>query len=63
MDLLSDIRLGYLTGLLDKPKPPKQIYQIMMEIQPGHLQRIAGQEMTDQERDTARARYLREIFV
>lgn len=62
MDLLSDIRLGYLTGMLDKPKPSKQIYQIMIEIQPGHLQRVAAQEMTEQERDTARARYLREIF-
>jgi len=62
MDMLSQIRLGYMTGLLDKPKPTKQIYQIMMEIQPGHLMRIAGYEMTEAERDTARAKYLREIF-
>lgn len=62
MDLLSCIRLGYLTGLLDKPKPPKQIYQIMMEIQPGHLQRNAGEEMSEQERDYTRAKYLRETF-
>jgi len=63
MDMLSLIRLGYLAGLLDKPKPAKQIYQIMMEIQPGHLMRIAGREMTEEERDTTRAQYLREIFV
>ena len=62
MDMLSLIRLGYMGGLLDKPKPEKQIYQIMMEIQPGHLMRIAGHEMSDAERDTARANYLREIF-
>ena len=62
MDMLSLIRLGYMTGLLDKPKPNKQIYQIMMEIQPGHLMRIAGYEMSEAERDTARAKYLREIF-
>jgi protein arginine kinase len=62
MDLLSDIRLGYITGLLEKPKPTKQIYQIMMEIQPGHLQRNAGTEMTEQERDVNRAEYLRNIF-
>ncbi|MCL2576618.1 MAG: protein arginine kinase [Defluviitaleaceae bacterium] len=62
MDLLSDIRLGYITGLLEKPKPTKRIYQIMMEIQPGHLQRNVGTEMTEQERDITRARYLREIF-
>ncbi|MCL1883793.1 MAG: protein arginine kinase [Defluviitaleaceae bacterium] len=62
MDLLSDIRLGYITNILDKPKPAKQIYQIMMEIQPGHLQRSAGEEMSEQERDNVRAEYLREIF-
>jgi len=62
MDMLSLIRLGFMTGLLDKPKPTKQIYQIMMEIQPGHLMRIAGYEMKEAERDTARAKYLREIF-
>jgi len=62
MDMLSLVRLGYMVGLLDKPKPNKQIYQIMMEIQPGHLMRIAGYEMNEAERDTARANYLREIF-
>jgi len=62
MDMLSLLRLGYMAGLLDKPKPAKQIYQIMMEIQPGHLMRIAGYEMSETERDTARANYLREIF-
>ena len=62
MDLLSDIRLGYITKILDKPKPSKPIYQIMMEIQPGHLQRTAGEEMTEHERDINRAKYLREIF-
>ncbi|MCL2187472.1 MAG: protein arginine kinase [Defluviitaleaceae bacterium] len=62
MDLLSEIRIGYLYSILDKPKPEKQIYQIMMEIQPGHLQRVAGREMNELERDYARAEYLREIF-
>ncbi|MCL2527411.1 MAG: protein arginine kinase [Defluviitaleaceae bacterium] len=63
MDMLSLIRLGYMAGLLEKPKPAKQIYQIMMEIQPGHLMRIAGREMNEGERDIARAKYLRDIFV
>jgi protein arginine kinase len=62
MDMLSELRLGYLTGLLDVPKPGKGIYQIMMEIQPGHLQRMAGQELSEQARDQARAEYLRNIF-
>jgi len=63
MDLLSEVRLGYLYGLLDRPKPAKTIYQIMMEIQPGHLQRVAGRDMEEVDRDYARAAYLREIFV
>ncbi|MCL2362663.1 MAG: protein arginine kinase [Defluviitaleaceae bacterium] len=62
MDMLSLVRLGYMADLLDKPKPIKQIYQIMMEIQPGHLMRLAGREMNEAERDSARAKYLREIF-
>ena len=62
MNLLSDIRLGFLSEILTKPKPIKQIYQIMMEIQPGHLQRAQGMEMSDEERDVSRAMYLREIF-
>ena len=62
MDLLSQIRLGYLLGILDAPKPERQIYQIMMEIQPGHLQRLAGLEMSERERDVDRATYLRKLF-
>jgi protein arginine kinase len=62
MDLLSDIRLGYATGILTTARPPRTIYQIMMEIGPGHLQRSAGQEMSESARDLARATYLREKF-
>ncbi|MCL1845513.1 MAG: protein arginine kinase [Defluviitaleaceae bacterium] len=62
MNLLSDIRLGYITGLLDAPKPQKQIYQIMMEIQPAHLQRTRGEDLDEMQRDIIRADYLREIF-
>jgi protein arginine kinase len=62
MDMLSEIRLGYLTGLLKEPKPEKPIYHIMMEIQPGHLQRIAGEELDKPARDNARAKYLRSMF-
>jgi protein arginine kinase len=62
MDMLSEIRLGFLTGLIDLPKPAKHIYHIMMEIQPGHLQRIAGEELDEAARDHARAEYLRTLF-
>jgi len=62
MDFLSDIRLGYLTKILELPKPEKQIYQIMMEIQPGHLHRFANKGMSESETDVARAKFLRSIF-
>ena len=62
MNLLSDIRFGFLSELLDVNKPTKPIYQIMIDIQPGHLQRIEGHDMNDSERDVKRANYLRECF-
>ena len=62
MSLLSDIRLGYHAKILDLPKPQKPIYQLMVEIQPGHLYHMAGQTMNDVETDIARADFLRETF-
>ena len=62
MDMLSEIRLGYGLNLLDLPKPSKSIYQIMMEIQPGHLLKAAGEILDETEQDIARADYLRKIF-
>ena len=62
MDMLSDIRLGYAMGILDFPKPDKNIYQIMMEIQPGHLLKASGEELDEAALDIARAEYLRKIF-
>jgi protein arginine kinase len=63
MDLLSDIRLGFIMGNLKKSqKPTKPIYQIMMEIQQGHLQRVRGNELDEQQRDINRANYLRETL-
>ena len=62
MDLLSEIRLGYALKILNLPKPGKSIYQIMMEIQPGHVLRISGSELDETSQDVARADYLRQIF-
>ena len=62
MNFLSDVRLGYLAGILDLPKLPVPIYQVMMEIQPGHLFFAAGRTMDEDETDTARADFLRKIF-
>ncbi len=62
VELLSDIRLGFLSGVLECPKPNVTIYQIMMNIQPCSLQLICGKEFSEAERDVARATYLREVF-
>ena len=62
MDMLSELRLGYAMNILDLPKPKKSIYQIMMEIQPGHLLRIAGDDLDETSQDVARAMYLRKVF-
>jgi len=62
MDMLSELRLGYALGLLDLPKPSKSLYQIMMEVQPGHILRVAGQELDETAQDVARAEYLRATF-
>ncbi|MCL1787908.1 MAG: ATP--guanido phosphotransferase, partial [Defluviitaleaceae bacterium] len=62
MHFLSDIRLGYYANLLDLPRPAIPTYQMMMEIQPGHLHLAAGAIMDQQETDIARATYLRKVF-
>ncbi|MDR2749674.1 MAG: ATP--guanido phosphotransferase, partial [Clostridiales bacterium] len=62
MELLSSVRLGYMLKILDEPKPNLTIYQIMMNIQRGSLIVAAKKDLTDLERDTARADYLRGVF-
>ncbi|MDR2650015.1 MAG: protein arginine kinase [Clostridiales bacterium] len=62
MELLSAVRLGYLTQTLNVPKPGKTLYEIMMSIQPGSLQSAAGRELDENERDVFRASYLRGMF-
>jgi len=62
MSLLSDIRLGFHAKILDMSKPYKHIYQIMMEIQPGHLHSETGQLLDTTETDIVRATFLRRIF-
>jgi len=59
---ISDIRIGFNTNLLDMPRPEKPLYQIMMEIGPGHLHRTAGKVLSDKDTDIKRANYLRNIF-
>ena len=61
--LLSDVRLGYMTGILKERRPKNNIYCMIMNIQPGLMQMNHGREIGEQERDELRAGYLRENFV
>jgi len=60
--LLSDIRMGYVADVFDKPRPGKTIYHIMMDVQPWNIQRLTMQAQNESERDALRARYLNEMF-
>jgi len=62
ISLLSDIRLGYTSGVLNEKHPLQNIYAIMMNIQNGLLLHNAGRALTDAEADIARAEYIREKF-
>lgn len=62
MSYLSDVRLGYVMGVLEIPRLQEPIYQTMMEIQPGHLHFAAGKNMNEDDTDIARAVYLRSVF-
>jgi len=60
--LLSDLRLGYVSGIVGLQKPKDNIYCIMMNIQVGSLQKKEGKELEGEERDVCRAEYLRSMF-
>ncbi len=58
MELLSLVRLGVLTGLLEEMEV-EQIHRLLLNIQPTHLQRTLGTVLTQQERRVARAQLIR----
>lgn len=58
MDLLSSIRLGINLGLLDDLSVP-QVNELFLHTQPAHLQKLMGSSLDGEERNSARARYLR----
>jgi len=62
LGLLSDIRLGYVSGLFDKPRPSKTIYNLMMDVQPWSIQKLTRKAANEAERDVLRAGYLNEMF-
>ncbi len=62
MNLLSEIRSGYVFNILKLPKPKLNIYNIMMNIQPGSLQKHHQKQLNESERDYFRAEYIRQVF-
>jgi protein arginine kinase len=62
MDLLSKVRLGIISGIIDSNLCKTNIYNAMMNIQGGNLQLRIGHTANEAERDTERAKYLKEIF-
>lgn len=63
MDLLSRVRLGMVSGIIDNNLCKTNIYNVMMNVQGGNLQSRIGHSANEAERDTERAKYLKEIFV
>jgi len=58
MDHLSNIRLGVNMGLLDAPNI-QTVNDLLLHIQPAHLQKLVGAPLNAGDRDLARAQYLR----
>ena len=58
MDLLSSVRLGINLGLIDDLEIPT-VNELFIHTQPAHLQKIQGTALEVDERNVARASYLR----
>jgi protein arginine kinase len=58
MDLLSSVRLGVNLGLLEEITIPT-VNELFLQTQPAHLQKLMGTPLDGEERNSARARYLR----
>lgn len=59
MDLLSSVRLGVNMGLIEDITIPT-VNELFIHTQPAHLQKIIGSPLDGEERNSARARYLRQ---
>jgi protein arginine kinase len=58
MELLSSVRLGINLGLLDDVTL-QTVNELFLHTQPAHLQKLVGGNLDGEERNAARARYLR----
>jgi protein arginine kinase len=60
MDLLSSVRLGVNMNLLEeKDISIAAVNELFIHTQPAHLQKLIGQSLDGEERNSARARYVR----
>jgi protein arginine kinase len=59
MELLSYVRLGINLGLVDDVTIPT-VNELFIHTQPAHLQKLMGASLDGEERNAARARYLRQ---
>lgn len=58
MELLSSVRLGVNIGLIEE-LPVTVVNELFLHTQPAHLQKLMGTQLDGEERNAARARYLR----
>ena len=58
MELLSSVRMGINLGLLDDISM-QTVNELFIQTQPSHLQKLVGGPLDGEERNAARARYLR----
>jgi protein arginine kinase len=61
LSLISAVRLGVGAGLVTDV-PVRTLNELLVYIQPAHLQRAKATTMDAQERDIARAEYIREAL-
>jgi protein arginine kinase len=61
MNLASAIRLGVSLGMLKEP-PTQLLNELLMRVQPAHVQRMAGGQLDSDKRDLHRAEYVRARF-
>lgn len=60
MEYLSAIREGYLLGILKEKKPKINIYQMMIQIQSGCIQKAYGSVLSKEKCDYKRADFIRQ---
>lgn len=58
MDLLSSVRLGVNLGLIDEINI-NEVNELFIHTQPAHLQKLLGKQLDSEERNSERARFLR----